>query len=42
MAESDSGVDTGSESNESNSMSIGSPCRSDEDKVYLYLHYLYI
>lgn len=32
MAESDSGVDTGSESNESNSMSIGSPPRSDEDK----------
>ena len=32
MTEGDSGVDTGSESNESNSMSIGSPSRSDEDK----------
>ncbi|GIX99404.1 ankyrin repeat domain-containing protein 54 [Caerostris extrusa] len=32
MTESDSGVDTGSESNESNSMSVGSPSRSDEDK----------
>lgn len=30
MTESDSGVDTGSESNESNSMSVGS---ADEDKV---------
>ncbi|XP_054718198.1 ankyrin repeat domain-containing protein 54-like [Uloborus diversus] len=32
MTESDSGVDTGSESNESNYMSVGSPPRSDEDK----------
>ncbi|GFT39231.1 ankyrin repeat domain-containing protein 54 [Nephila pilipes] len=32
MTESDSGVDTGSESNESNCMSVGSPSRSDEDK----------
>lgn len=36
MTESDSGVDTGSESNESYSMSIGSPHRSDEDKVCIY------
>lgn len=32
MTECDSGVDTGTESNGSNSMSIGSPHRSDEDK----------
>ncbi|XP_042911330.1 ankyrin repeat domain-containing protein 54 [Parasteatoda tepidariorum] len=32
MTESDSGVDTGSESNESNCMSVGSPSRSDDDK----------
>ncbi|GFY52159.1 ankyrin repeat domain-containing protein 54 [Trichonephila inaurata madagascariensis] len=32
MTESDSGVDTGSESNESYCMSVGTPPRSDEDK----------
>lgn len=43
MTEGDSGVDTCSESNESNSMSIGSPSRSDEDKVrYLWILMGYI
>ncbi|GBN67789.1 Ankyrin repeat domain-containing protein 54 [Araneus ventricosus] len=32
MTESDSGVDTGSESNESNCMSVGSPSRLEDDK----------